>query len=180
MSSPVGSPVHTLKWAICRMAEYQIKIISCSPFYSTIPVGHDGQHDYINAAIRVQTSLSAVNLLKILKQIERAAGRDITPLRTKGRWGSRPLDLDLIDYKGIVSSNYSVCSCTSFLAINVGEIRQCNLVLPHPRAHLRPFVVRPIMDIEPLWHHPISGFSALSLWARLRSASDGQILNQLI
>ncbi len=180
MSSPMGSPVHTLQWAIRRIAEYQIEIISCSPFYSTKPIGRDGQNDYINAVICVQTPLSAVNLLKSLKQVEKAAGRDITPLRTKGRWGSRPLDLDIIDYKGMVSPNFSICSCTSFIVTNVEEIRQCKLVLPHPRAHLRPFVMRPLKDIAPLWHHPVSGLSARSLWVSLRSSPEGQILNQLL
>ncbi len=185
MSSPAGPPIHTLKWAIGRLIDDQIKVISCSPFYCTRPVycsgsaERNGQQDYINAVIRVQTPLSAGNLLKRLKQIEKAAGRNIAQLRTQGHWGSRPLDLDIVDYKGIVSKSFTACSREMTRVPSAKEMRLCHLVLPHPRAHLRPFVMRPLMDIEPLWHHPVSGRSARSLWALLRNSAGGQILHRL-
>jgi len=142
-------------------------------------VGREGQQDYINAVIRVQTSLSARNLLKKLKQIEKAAGRNLVPMRIEGQWGPRPLDLDLVDYKGIVSKDFAACSREMISVKNRNAMRRGPLVLPHPHAHLRPFVIRPLMDIEPLWHHPVSGRSIRSLWALLRNSSDGQILHRL-
>lgn len=175
------SPLQILHWAIDEMAKYQIYVMSISSFYCTKPVGQEGQSDYINAVVRVQAAMKPANLLKNLKLIEKTAGRDIqhSPLTT--RWGSRPLDLDLVDYKTMVSENYHVCSRYNVVT-KVPKVRHaggCELVLPHPRAHLRPFVIRPIIDIAPFWHHPVSGLSALSMWALIKNRSEGAILHKL-
>ena len=177
VSSPFGSPIHTLKWAINTMTKIQINVMSCSPFYCTKPVGCEGQLNYINAIIRVQTSMSAANLLKNLKQIEETAGRNIRKMQINGPWGPRPLDLDIVDYKGLVSHKQPACQ-SDLPVRTVKKMRQCSLVLPHPRAHLRPFVIRPLMDIDPFWHHPVSGLSARSLWTLLRARPEGRILHR--
>jgi len=176
--SHVGSPEQTMLWAIAEMTHYQIYVMSVSSFYCTKPLGQAGQPDYINGVVRARTSLSAANVLKNLKRIEKAAGRNIQMTRTSGRWASRPLDLDLVDYKSIVSANFHVCS--SYIDVTCRDkSRRCDLVLPHPGAHLRPFVVRPILDINPFWHHPVNGLSARSLWNKMRFSPEGSVLYKL-
>ena len=175
------SPVQILHWAIDEMAKYQIYVMSISSFYCTKPVGQEGQSDYINAVVRVQAAMGPANLLKNLKLIEKAAGRDIQQTPLGRRWGPRPLDLDLVDYKTIVTRNFHVCNSELMVTrrMKSAQIRRCELVLPHPRAHFRPFVIRPIIDIAPFWHHPVTGLSALSMWALIKNRSEGSILRKL-
>ena len=179
MSSLLGPPIHTMKWAIGQMTNDHIHVISCSPFYCTKPVGRDGQQDYINAVVRVQTSLSAASIFLKISNRSKKQRDEYQPKCEFAAIGDLVrLDLDLVDYKGLVSTNLPVCNGELTLVKSVGKMRQCRLVLPHPQAHLRPFVIRPLLDIEPLWHHPVSGLSASSLWALLRFSPDGQILAQ--
>ncbi|MCP4936489.1 MAG: 2-amino-4-hydroxy-6-hydroxymethyldihydropteridine diphosphokinase [bacterium] len=175
------SPVQTLRWAIDEMAKYQIYVMSISSFYCTKPVGQAGQSDYINAVVRVRVAMGPANLLKNLKMIEMAAGRGTQPVALRARWGPRPLDLDLVDYKKIVTGNFQVCSRYSMVTkvSRVSQLGRCELVLPHPQAHLRPFVIRPIIDIAPFWHHPVTGLSALSMWALIKNKPEGSIIHEL-
>ena len=175
------SSLQILRWAIGEMKNYQIYVTSISSFYGSKPVGQKGQSDYVNAVVSVRAAKSAANLLKNLKLIEKAAGRDFYPALLGARWGARPLDLDLVDYKGVVSGNFDVCSRYNMVTevtrrLKSAQIRRCELVLPHPRTHLRPFVLRPILDIAPLWHHPVTGLSALSMWSLVKNSSDGAVL----
>jgi 2-amino-4-hydroxy-6-hydroxymethyldihydropteridine diphosphokinase len=173
-----GMPLQTMRWAIERMSDCQIQTISTSSFYSSKPLGQSGQDDYINGVVCVKTAMSAANLLKNLKRIEQEAGRDNQPLQIEGRWGARSLDLDIIDYKGLVSRNYFLCTSND-QTISRSNARRCDLVLPHPQAHLRPFVIKPIIDIDSLWHHPVSGLSVHSLWASMSNCGEGRILHKV-
>lgn len=101
-----------------------------SHFYKTAPVGPP-QPDYINACITVETTLSARSLLRRLLAIENQFGR----VRTL-RWGARSLDLDLLLFGDYITDSPG-------------------LTIPHPRMHERPFVLVPLMDVAPLWPHPV-------------------------
>ncbi len=178
LSGKVGNPLETMHWALAEMAKLQIYVISVSSFYRTKAVGQTGQSDYVNAVARISTPLSASNVLKHMKLIEEAAGRNLKTLRTEKIWGPRPLDLDLIDYKNIVSTNFHVCR--GYIDVTKrSKTPVCGLVLPHPQAHLRPFVMRPLADILPFWHHPVLGSSALSFCSRLKNSPEGRILQKI-
>lgn len=99
---------------------------------------------YKNAVISVETNLSAPDLLDSLKQIENEFGRD--PLARRN--ASRPLDLDILDYKGAVMNSE-------------------NLVLPHPRMLDRGFVLLPLQEIAPTWRDPIKKRAVQNWIARL-------------
>lgn len=174
----MGSPLQTIRWAIGEMTKVQLSVMSISSFYRTKAVGQQGQADYINGVVRVHAMMSAPNILKNLKRIENRAGRERYQNGTSKHWGPRPLDLDIVDYKGAISRNFQSCN-SDYRETKKMKIRQCHLVLPHPRAHLRPFVIRPILDIHPFWHHPVSGQSACSLWTRLRQSDEGRVLERV-
>lgn len=100
-------------------------LVSQSSLYRTAPVGYDNQPDFINAAAEVCTDLSPEALLKALLSIEQDFGRE-RPFAN----APRILDLDLLWYEGVVLK-------TDFLS------------LPHPRMHLRGFVLLPLAEIAP-------------------------------
>jgi len=103
----------------------KIKLIKASSLYKTAPVGYENQPDFINAVAEIETDLSPVALLQKLLEIEAQHGRE-RPFPN----APRILDLDVLLYKGI--------------ATNTPE-----LTLPHPRMHLRGFVMLPLAEIAP-------------------------------
>jgi 2-amino-4-hydroxy-6-hydroxymethyldihydropteridine diphosphokinase len=122
----LGEPVATLRAAAVALGRRPgVELVAGSPVYRTRPIGPPGQPDYANAVGRVETTLAADALLDVLLAVEGEFGRvrDV-------RWGPRTLDLDLIWYDGEERS---------------GE----RLILPHPRAHEREFVLRPLADLDP-------------------------------
>ncbi|NGZ07366.1 MAG: 2-amino-4-hydroxy-6-hydroxymethyldihydropteridine diphosphokinase [Magnetococcales bacterium] len=110
--------------------------VVCSPLYLTEPVGPVcRQRWFLNGVIRIETGLGPRALLRLLHRIERSAGRN---RKQERRWGPRGLDLDLLFY---------------------GARRICDrrLIVPHPRAHQRRFVLQPMVDLAPEWIHPGCG-----------------------
>jgi len=112
-------------------------ITSASPCYRTPPLGPPDQPDYLNAVLALNTTLAAEALLYAMQHIEQQLGR----IRPAVRWSARTIDLDLLDWNGIVMHSKI-------------------LELPHPRLHERLFVLRPLCDIAPDWQHPLRGLSA--------------------
>lgn len=96
-----------------------------SPVYETRPVGGPDQPDYLNAVIAVETALPARAILDRAHRVEDALRRV-----REVRWGPRTLDVDLIVVGDEISDDPE-------------------LILPHPRAHERAFVLAPWRDIEP-------------------------------
>ena len=127
LGSNLNEPVTQLRQAIQAMDNLaDVSVDSCSSFYITAPVGFEDQPDFINAACSLDTLLSASELLKKLQQIEQQQGR----VRSDNRNAARTLDLDILLYEG--------------QSINTRE-----LVIPHPRLHLRAFVLYPLYELDP-------------------------------
>ncbi|MEQ9518836.1 MAG: 2-amino-4-hydroxy-6-hydroxymethyldihydropteridine diphosphokinase [Parvibaculum sp.] len=146
LPGPWGGPEDGLKGALAAFAAHGVRVRSVSPFYRTAPVTPYPQPDFINAVAEIETELSPDALLAALHQIEAAFGR----VRAQ-RWSERTLDLDIIDFDG---------------QIRVSDAEN-TLELPHPRAHLRGFVLAPLMDVVPDWRHPVSCLSVEALFAGL-------------
>jgi len=128
-----------------------LEVIAISSVYETDPVGGPEQPDYVNAVIRVRSTLSARGLLDRAHELESEWART-----RQERWGPRTLDIDIIDVDGQVSDDPE-------------------LTLPHPRAHERGFVIVPWLEIEPdavlSGHGPISGLEIDT--SGVRGSSEG-------
>jgi len=112
---------------------------SQSNWYRTAAIPPSGQPDYCNGVVRLEGEIDGAALLAALHQIEADAGR------TRGAPNAaRTLDLDIIDLNGAIRAVPPP-------------------ILPHPRAHLRAFVLRPILDVAPSWQHPAFHRSVTSL-----------------
>ncbi len=135
LPSQLGSPVATLEAVLIELADRpDLTIRARSSWFRTSPVGKMDQPDFINGVIGVECDLTPMGLLKVLLAAEKAVGRE-----RRERWGARVVDLDIIDFDSLV------------VRLNEGGL---TLDLPHPRAHLRGFVLQPLSEIAPDWVHP--------------------------
>jgi 2-amino-4-hydroxy-6-hydroxymethyldihydropteridine diphosphokinase len=164
---PWGTPAEALPRALREMERKGITIEAVSPLYQTAALGAARQPPYINQVARLATSLPAPALLRLLKQIERQAGR-----RGGRPWGARPLDLDIIDYKGLKIG-------WSPAQKGVPRVRVRPLVLPHPQLERRPFVLKPLLDVAPNWRHPVLKLSVSELFRRVPKHGQGGLLRQV-
>ena len=147
MTGRWGTPAEALKRAIAELQAHGIKIQKVSAFRETAPVGPRWQPNFVNAVVLVRADRGLVSMLMLLKGLERAAGR-----RQGGRWGPRPLDIDILDF-GQRIVNWPA---------RPPHLRP-RLVLPHPELHKRDFALRPLREIMPGWRHPVLGLTAEQL-----------------
>ena len=124
LGANIGDPREQMEIAISLLRE-SLEIKSVSSIYTTAPVGGIDQPDFLNAVCIAESELPAADLLALLHGIEKTLGRT-----REIHWGPRTIDLDLIEYGGILS--YAE-----------------ELTLPHPRAHERRFVLEPWNEIDP-------------------------------
>jgi 2-amino-4-hydroxy-6-hydroxymethyldihydropteridine diphosphokinase len=137
LGSNIGDRLGTLQGCVQAIGRLpDTDVLAISPVYQTAPVGGPAQPDYLNAVLIVATGLRPQDLLTQANRIEADFGR------VRGeRFGPRTLDIDIISYDGLLSSDPE-------------------LTLPHPRAHERAFVLVPWYDIDPSAELP--GRGALS------------------
>lgn len=121
----LGDPAKTLRAAAADLERRAGHLAAASPVYRSDPVGLTDQPPFLNAVAALKTELDPDALLGILLGIEAAHGRV-----REVRWGPRTLDLDLIWFEDVARDD-------------------ARLTLPHPRAHEREFVLRPLCDIAP-------------------------------
>lgn len=164
---PWGDPVATIDRALAELRKARIEIVAVSGFYATAGIGPGRASVYVNAAIAVRSARPPRALLAVLKQVERRAGR-----RSGRRWGPRSLDLDILDYKGLLRGHEATGRPGPPTASH-------GLVLPHPQMHKRPFVLRPMLDIAPRWRHPRLKRSVGQLWRRVKATSAGRVLDAI-
>lgn len=164
VTSRWGNSETTVLQALSELESEGIVILRTSRVYKTNPYGLTNQPIFTNAAALIRTSRSPYALLSILKRIEARAGR-----RPSVRWGPRALDLDIVDYNRRIL-NRSKCNTQVF------NHNRLDLILPHPEIAKRPFVLKPLLDIAPDWHHPVTGQTAAQLLKRLQFAKAGQIV----
>lgn len=153
---PCPDGAHPL--ATCRAAAEALRglpglrLHAISHWYASAPVPASAQPDFVNAAVLLQGRIDPLDLLDRLQAIEARAGR-----RRSVPNAARTLDLDII-------------------AIGPIRLETPRLVLPHPRAHLRRFVLAPLCDLAPDWLHPALGRNAAALLAALPPATPDEVV----
>ncbi len=153
LARPDGaSPLDTARWAASRLdAVPGLRLRALSRWYVTEPVPRSSQPPYVNAIALVAAVPGAAEpdpaeLLRWLQAMEAEAGR----VRNE-RNAARTLDLDIIAM-GEAGSMVRTAP---------------DPILPHPRAHLRAFVLVPLLDVVPGWVHPVLDRPARDLLADL-------------
>lgn len=142
------SPLETCRKAVAMLDLFpDLRLIGLSRWFESAPVPPSGQPPYVNAvaALRVEpgVTLDPAVLLRRLMDIEAECGRQRSTPNA-----ARTLDLDIIAMGDLVRD-------------------KPDPVLPHPRAHLRAFVLAPLVDVAPHWVHPVLGLTAAELLAAL-------------
>ncbi|MEM8691782.1 MAG: 2-amino-4-hydroxy-6-hydroxymethyldihydropteridine diphosphokinase [Pseudomonadota bacterium] len=135
------------------LAERELVIRHRSKIYRTPAFPTGSGPDYVNAAISLETNLSAEELMGVLHGVEACFGRT-----RDARWAPRVIDLDLIGYGDAVRPD--VNGFRGWADLPVGEQQRKMpevLILPHPRMHERAFVLVPLAEIAPDWRHPVFG-----------------------
>ena len=134
----IGDTAFILKEAIKELGKKIGKVEKTSSFLRTAPWGFVSENDFINAAVILNTEKTPFEVLEIILDIEKKAGRDRYTPHTG--YTSRPLDIDIIFIDDMV--------------INTEK-----LTVPHPLAHRRRFVLSPFCEIAPDFIHPSLGKS---------------------
>lgn len=138
------SPLDTCEWSLAQLGMVPgLWLRARSRWFNSAPVPPSGQPDYVNGVARLWGSGEPHTILAQLHAIEAAAGRQRSLPNA-----ARPLDLDLLAVDDLV--------------IDSGP---AGLQLPHPRLHLRGFVLAPLADVAPEWVHPMLHRSAAELLA---------------
>lgn len=130
--SNLGDKEETLKEAIYIIDKRKDCVVTkVSNFYTTDPVGYEDQDQFVNCVFEINTLQTPSELMDTLLEVEKDFKRERII-----RWGPRTLDLDIIFYDDIISYDE-------------------HILIPHPRAHERQFVMKPMCDINPYYVHPI-------------------------
>ncbi|MGI9511730.1 MAG: 2-amino-4-hydroxy-6-hydroxymethyldihydropteridine diphosphokinase [Anderseniella sp.] len=159
MTGPWGIPRVCIERALAALDRQPLKLLSASTLIETTPFGNKNQSSYINAVARIETGLGARELLNTLRILERSAGRE-----RRERWGERTLDLDILDFNGVIAG------------AGAEQSSDADLVLPHPAIAEREFVLAPIAEIAPRWKHPVTGRTAKSMLAALDTDKGGKVI----
>ena len=124
--SNLGDKEETLKEAIYIIDKRKDCVVTkVSNFYTTDPVGYEDQDQFVNCVFEINTLQTPSELMDTLLEVEKDFKRERII-----RWGPRTLDLDIIFYNDIISYDE-------------------HILIPHPRAHERQFVMKPMCDINP-------------------------------
>ncbi len=133
LGSNLGDSLHILQSAVKTLRETEgILSVTPSSLYKTAPIGPK-QPDFLNAALKIETTLSPLELLRKTQAIENAHDRE-----RKEHWGPRTLDIDLILYEDKI-------------------INHPDLKIPHPEMHRRGFVLVPLYELNPRLKSPTHG-----------------------
>ncbi len=125
IGSNIGNRLETFQRALQLLDKNnEIRLEELSSIYETDPVGYTNQACFLNAVIKISTSLNPEELLQVCLFIESQLGR-----KREIRWGPRTLDLDILLY-------------------NQENIETESLIVPHPRMQERAFVIIPLMELD--------------------------------
>jgi 2-amino-4-hydroxy-6-hydroxymethyldihydropteridine diphosphokinase len=142
LGSNVGDRAKNLQGAIAALGKSGVQVVRVSSLYETEPVDYLDQPWFLNCAVEAETQLAALDLLHAVRGIEAQMGSK-KPIAK----GPRLIDIDILLYSSEV--------------IDTPELQ-----VPHPRMHLRRFVLEPLAEIAPNVQHPVSRLSISELLTR--------------
>lgn len=150
IGSNLGDRLKNLREATAAVSKIRgTELLALSGIYETEPMGPVKQGKFLNGALKISSSLEPEDLLRELNGIEQSLGRE-----RNIKWGPRTIDLDILFYNDIIMK---------------GE----GLTIPHPRLQDRLFVLRPLMDIDPLHANPVNRMRVLDMLDRLIEKEGG-------
>lgn len=127
LGSNLDQPAQQIRRAIAALGNFpHTQLVACSHLYRSAPLGPQDQPDFVNAVAALDTTLDVAALLRALQHVEQQQGR----VRSGEQWGPRTLDLDIVLYGDL-------------------QLRGHELTVPHPQAHVRDFVLVPLLEIAP-------------------------------
>ena len=138
-------PIKVAMKAIRYLEDYSINITNQSSWYETEPIPKSDQPNFFNCIVFAKTVLNELDVLNSLHEIEYRLGRRRTLVN-----GARVIDLDLIDYSNKILKNKEI-------------------VIPHPRAHQRRFVMEPLAELDKNWIHPVLKINIKKILAKLNN-----------
>ena len=131
IGSNLGNKKRNIENTKSNLLKNNINILECSSYYESLSWPNPKNPKFLNIVVKIKTHLTPLKLIKKCKEIETRLGRKKMPKNSP-----RVCDIDIIDFNGLVLENKL-------------------LKLPHPRSHIRNFVLYPIKEIDPKWIHPI-------------------------
>jgi len=131
LGTNMGDRAANLKQAVTSLTP-QMTVKKKSEVYETPPWGYTEQDEFLNQVVMATTYLEPEPLLKHLKRLEVALGREAT-----FRYGPRLIDIDILFYDDLV-------------------LETPLLTIPHPHVYDRGFLLVPLMDIAPEFVHPVT------------------------
>ncbi len=134
LGSNLGDRGENLDNAIDYIEERIGEVIATSAFYITEPVGFESTNQFLNAACRVETKLTPLEVLQATQWIEKKMGRDVKS--QDQRYTDRIIDIDVLLYEDVI-------------------LDSADLKLPHPHIQERTFVLFPLAEIAGEYMHPI-------------------------
>lgn len=123
--------------------------ISLAPIEESEAWGFESDNRFLNLGVMIESpdDFDPLALLDLLQSVEKDIA-DVPHRNPDGSYADRPIDIDLI-------------------AVDDKVVDEARLKLPHPRMHLRPFVLEPIKFLDPDWRHPIIGLTADEMLKRV-------------
>jgi 2-amino-4-hydroxy-6-hydroxymethyldihydropteridine diphosphokinase len=148
LGSNVGDREANLRAGIAALADTGLRVTRVSAFYETEPVDYLEQAWFVNCVVEGKTEVPALEVLRELREIELRMGSKKLVAK-----GPRKLDMDILLY-------------------GAETIDTAELQVPHPRMHLRKFVLVPLVEIAPGVRHPKLGMTATQLLDRAEDQSQ--------
>ena len=145
LGTNIGNKRRNMITAAALLAERVGDVLALSGFYETEPWGFESENFFLNAAVKLKTSFSPLELLQITQQIEKELGR---AEKSNGVYHDRIIDIDILLYDDEV-------------------LQTPELTLPHPLMLERKFVMDPLAEIAPFDVHPVLKERIIDLKERL-------------
>lgn len=135
IGSNLGDKAENLRQAVTRLETTLAHKATVSSTVESEPWGYESENTFLNIGVMIESDIAPHDMLKITQQIERDLGSALHR-NEDGSYCDRLVDIDIIAIDDLV--------------IDTPE-----LTIPHPRMHLRDFVLRPMSELAPHWTHPL-------------------------